>query len=129
MSSRFVSSGTIGPSGGSGGDDDVGKADADAAGAVAGATPAEDKASSDAWEAVQRELEAERRRREEQRIKAASGEEKSLYDILQKNKGLCISLSLSFFLFFLVTPLFLCLSGLFSLQTDAEIWGNGSGVE
>lgn len=114
MSSRFVSSGTIGPSGGSGGDDDVGKADADAAGAGAGATPAGDKASSDAWETVQRELEAERRRREEQRIKAASGEEKSLYDILQENKGLCISLSL----FLSGVPL--SLFCLFSLGRDGE---------
>jgi hypothetical protein len=39
------------------------------------------------WEAVQQELEAERRRRDEKRVKAATGEEKSLYDILQENKG------------------------------------------
>ena len=39
------------------------------------------------WEAVQQELEAERKRREEARVKAAAGEERSLYDILQANKG------------------------------------------
>ncbi|KFA76767.1 hypothetical protein S40288_08669 [Stachybotrys chartarum IBT 40288] len=39
------------------------------------------------WEAVQKELELERKRREEQRAKAATGEEKSLYDILQENKA------------------------------------------
>lgn len=37
---------------------------------------------------MQKELDAERKRREEARHKAASGEEKSLYDILQANKGL-----------------------------------------
>lgn len=39
------------------------------------------------WEAAKRQLEEERKQREEQRVKAASGEEKSLYDILQANKG------------------------------------------
>ena len=40
------------------------------------------------WEAVQRELDAERRRREEARKSAVEGSgEKSLYDILQANKG------------------------------------------
>ncbi|PFH58048.1 hypothetical protein XA68_14234 [Ophiocordyceps unilateralis] len=39
------------------------------------------------WEAVQQELAAERKRREEARLKAAGGEEKSLYDILQANKA------------------------------------------
>lgn len=44
--------------------------------------------SSAEWEAVQRELEAERRRRDEARAKAVNeGGEKSLYDILQANKG------------------------------------------
>ncbi|KAJ6445712.1 cytochrome b-c1 complex subunit 9, mitochondrial [Purpureocillium lavendulum] len=38
------------------------------------------------WEAVQKELDAERKRREEARHKAAAGEEKSLYEILQANK-------------------------------------------
>lgn len=41
------------------------------------------------WEAVQKELEAERRRREEARVKAVEGGgEKSLYDVLQANKGM-----------------------------------------
>ncbi|RDA83838.1 hypothetical protein CP532_0247 [Ophiocordyceps camponoti-leonardi (nom. inval.)] len=39
------------------------------------------------WEAVQQELAAERKRREEARLKAASGEEKTLYDVLQANKA------------------------------------------
>ncbi|KAF4585355.1 putative NEFA-interacting nuclear protein NIP30 [Ophiocordyceps camponoti-floridani] len=39
------------------------------------------------WESVQRELAAERKKREEARAKAAAGEEKSLYDILQANKA------------------------------------------
>lgn len=40
------------------------------------------------WELVEKELAAERQHREEQRRRAATGEEKSLYDILQENKGL-----------------------------------------
>ncbi|KAL2758803.1 hypothetical protein ACRALDRAFT_2026259 [Sodiomyces alcalophilus JCM 7366] len=44
--------------------------------------------SSAEWEAVQRELEAERRRRDEARAKAVNeGGEQSLYDILQANKA------------------------------------------
>lgn len=77
MSERFVSSGTIGPSG------DVEKRSSDVP-----ETSITDKASNPAWETVQKELDAERKRREEQRLKAATGEEKSLYDILQENKGL-----------------------------------------
>lgn len=40
------------------------------------------------WAAVQQELENARKARAEQRVKAASGEERSLYDVLQANKGL-----------------------------------------
>ncbi|KDN64674.1 hypothetical protein CSUB01_04312 [Colletotrichum sublineola] len=39
------------------------------------------------WEIVQRELEAERKRREEARLKSVEGGERSLYDVLQANKG------------------------------------------
>lgn len=39
------------------------------------------------WEAVQKELDAERKRREEARVKAVEGGERSLYDVLQANKG------------------------------------------
>lgn len=39
------------------------------------------------WEVVQKELEAERRQREEARRAAAEGGEKSLYEVLQANKG------------------------------------------
>ena len=43
---------------------------------------------NDRWLAAQKELEAERQRRQEQRTAAAAGGEKSLYDVLQANKGL-----------------------------------------
>ncbi|XP_044714958.1 uncharacterized protein HRG_11591 [Hirsutella rhossiliensis] len=65
MTSRFVSGGTI----------------AAAAAAASGAK------KNPEWEAVQQELEAERKRREEARLKAATGGEQSLYDILQANKA------------------------------------------
>lgn len=81
MSSRFVSGGTISSSG------EVSK-DAPASGSTASAKPLHAGAKTKEWEAVQQELEADRRRREEQRVKAASGEgERSLFDILEANKG------------------------------------------
>ena len=86
MSDRFVSGGTIGPSK----DLAEGAATSDeraAAAAAAAAAPPPGKNSAE-WEAVQKQLETERQRREEQRRKAATGEEKSLYDILQENKGM-----------------------------------------
>lgn len=76
MSGRFVSGGTISSSG-----------------EVINDKPSEDQPAqreggkNTEWEAVQQELEAERRQREEQRLKAAAGGEQSLYDILQANKG------------------------------------------
>ncbi|KAL6403000.1 uncharacterized protein AUP68_12331 [Ilyonectria robusta] len=70
MSSRFVSGGTISSSG------EVSK-DAPASGSTASAKPLHAGAKTKEWEAVQQELEADRRRREEQRVKAASGEEQS----------------------------------------------------
>ncbi|POR35444.1 Uncharacterized protein TPAR_04364 [Tolypocladium paradoxum] len=82
MASRFVSCGTISSSG------EVSK-DATAATpqpeVSASAQPP--LAKSTEWEAVQQELEAERKRRDEARLKAATGEEKSLYDVLQANKA------------------------------------------
>lgn len=75
MSGRFVSGGVIDPGG-----EGPGKGQEVTEGSKSNSKNSE-------WEAVQRELEAERKRREEQRIKAASGEEKSLYEILQANKG------------------------------------------
>lgn len=79
--SRFVSGGTIEGT-------DAGLA------AAPGAEPAAavDPAKSAEWAAVQRELDAERARREEARRAAAGGHgpdgDKSLYEVLQANKGL-----------------------------------------
>ncbi|KAF5706538.1 nefa-interacting nuclear nip30 [Fusarium mundagurra] len=80
MSSRFVSAGKIGSSG------EISK---DASGAESTPQqPLHDSAKSKEWEAVEQQLEAERKKREEQRIKAATGEgEKTLYDVLQANKA------------------------------------------
>jgi hypothetical protein len=46
------------------------------------------------WETVQKELREERSKREEERIKNMESGERSLYDILQANKGLCGSLTM-----------------------------------
>lgn len=61
---------------------------APAASATAGASssPAGFKPNPE-WEAVQRELEADRKRREEARRTAVEGGEKSLFDVLQANKA------------------------------------------
>ncbi|CAM1507166.1 Fc.00g068070.m01.CDS01 [Cosmosporella sp. VM-42] len=74
MSNRFVSGGTITSSG------EVSK---DAPPPTSTAQPAKNKE----WEAVQQELEADRKRREEARVKAVTGEERSLFDILEANKA------------------------------------------
>lgn len=77
--SRFVSAGAINA--------ETGEAvEATAADKKAEGAAAEPKKNTE-WEAVQKELEAERKRREEARVKAVEGGEKSLYDILQANKG------------------------------------------
>ncbi|KXH60133.1 hypothetical protein CNYM01_10292 [Colletotrichum nymphaeae SA-01] len=47
---------------------------------------AESKKSAE-WDLVQKELDAERKRREEARVKSVEGGEKSLYDVLQANKA------------------------------------------
>jgi hypothetical protein len=83
MSSRFVSGGLVK----SNGETVPGEPEKEAGDATSGSTREAPKNAE--WEAVQKELEAERKRREEKRVKAASGEEKSLYDILQANKGAC----------------------------------------
>lgn len=75
MSDRFVSAGTI---------DGDGELHREPRTGSVAHPPAGGKAE---WEAVQRELEAERKRREEQRLRESSAGEKSLYDILQANKG------------------------------------------
>ncbi|KAL2207451.1 hypothetical protein CC79DRAFT_1321537 [Sarocladium strictum] len=74
MANRFVSGGVIDSSG-----------EVAEKGQGTGESAKETSKNSE-WEAVQKELEAERKRRDEQRIKAASGEEKSLFEILQANK-------------------------------------------
>lgn len=90
MSSRFVSAGAIDPT--------TGEAAAATAGAAAAAAGENVPTSSDAdrdsrkpdndeWLAVEKELAAERRRREEAR-KPAAGAERSLFEVLQANKGM-----------------------------------------
>lgn len=85
MSNRFVSGGTMGAGG-----EEICK-DMDAAPQARQQQqqqqPLLPLAKNAQWEAAQRELEAERKRREEARLKASMGEEKSLYEILQANKG------------------------------------------
>lgn len=76
MANRFVSGGVI-DSSGEVAEKGQGKGES-----------ANNSSKNSEWEAVQKELEAERKRRDEQRIKAASGEEKSLFEILQANKGM-----------------------------------------
>lgn len=79
--SRFVSAGAINA--------ETGEAVANEADKTANTTqpPAAESKKTAEWELVQKELDAERRRREEARIKAVEGGEKSLYDVLQANKG------------------------------------------
>ncbi|CEI64956.1 hypothetical protein FVEN_g3452 [Fusarium venenatum] len=81
MSNRFVSAGKIGSSG---------EISTETKSTESSATqqPLHSSTKLKEWEAVQEQLEAERKRREEQRIKLATGEgEKSLYDVLQANKA------------------------------------------
>ncbi|KAG7104962.1 hypothetical protein HYQ45_001438 [Verticillium longisporum] len=78
MSSRFVSGGKI--------DAETGEVVTPDASDKNTAQETRSKGNAE-WEAVQRELDAERRRREEARAKAVEGGEKSLYDVLQANKA------------------------------------------
>ncbi|KAG9255139.1 N-terminal domain of NEFA-interacting nuclear protein NIP30-domain-containing protein [Emericellopsis atlantica] len=75
MSNRFVSGGTISSSG----DDRPDQRSAEETGTSAG--------TNAQWEAVQKQLDAERQQREESRRKAIEGGERSLYDVLQENKA------------------------------------------
>ena len=75
MSNRFVSGGTIAADG------------SEAADAPEAPERAQLPGKRNQWEAVTEELENDRKRREEERLKAASGEEMSLYDKLQASKG------------------------------------------
>jgi hypothetical protein len=84
MSSRFVSGGVVKANG----ETVPGELEKGEDGATSGGGVREAPKNAE-WEAVQKELEAERKRREEKRVKAASGEEKSLYEVLQANKGAC----------------------------------------
>lgn len=76
MSGRFVSGGTIG----AGDTETVDDGSASSA-------PIRAVTKSAEWEKAQQQLEAERQRRHDARVKAASGEERSLYDVLQANKA------------------------------------------
>lgn len=89
MSSRFVSAGAIDAASGQAVEVDKSTA--------AGTTTGGDSRNEE-WEAVQRELEAERRRRNAaaEAARRGEGQERSLYEVLQANKGmeaclLCIS--------------------------------------
>ncbi|UQC79487.1 uncharacterized protein CLUP02_04967 [Colletotrichum lupini] len=88
--SRFVSAGAINAETGEAVPQDTTATPATNAGAsTAGSAPkpaAESKKSAE-WDLVQKELDAERRRREEARVKSVEGGEKSLYDVLQANKA------------------------------------------
>ncbi|PHH77352.1 hypothetical protein CDD82_3556 [Ophiocordyceps australis] len=76
MASRFVGGGTIGAESAA----ETDKQQSQPPAAAAGSKSVE-------WEVVQRQLEEERRRKDEARIKAATGGERSLYEILQANKA------------------------------------------
>ena len=82
MSSRFVSGGVVS------GTEDVTASDVAAAAAAQKPESKTSQSKNPQWDTVQKELEEERKRRDETRLKAASGEERSLYDVLQANKGM-----------------------------------------
>lgn len=90
MSGRFVSGGTITSSGESTKDESGHEAVV-----AAGREPLMKKNAE--WEAVQNELEEDRKKREQARATLAGEGQQSLYDVLQANKGLSITLSLFFF--------------------------------
>lgn len=82
MSSRFVSSGAIDTTSGAA----VENAETQRSTSDASKLSAEGGArNKEAWEAVQREVEEERRRRASEKSSAEGA--KSLYEILQENKG------------------------------------------
>lgn len=90
MSSRFVSGGTIGATGDSTEAPKPREAltRVDVPSTKFGSTSVSGTKKNAEWEAVQAELEKERQQRQEARAKAVQGEEKSLYDVLQANKGM-----------------------------------------
>lgn len=86
--SRFVSAGAINAETGEAVvEDTTTMATTTNAGGAGSASKAAEAKKSAEWEIVQRELDAERKRREEARVKSVEGGEKSLYDVLQANKG------------------------------------------
>lgn len=88
MSSRFVSGGTIGTAS-EGADSSTTSTQPPLVPPTqsSSAAPGSSNNSKNAeWEKAQAQLEAERKQREEARVKAAQGEEPSLYAILQANK-------------------------------------------
>ncbi|OHW93466.1 nefa-interacting nuclear protein [Colletotrichum incanum] len=86
--SRFVSAGAINAETGEAVvAEETKKGDGAGAAVGAGAGAAAEPKKNAEWEIVQRELEAERKRREEARIKSVEGGERSLYDVLQANKA------------------------------------------
>lgn len=80
MASRFVSGGVIDTTSGE-------TVDAETTGRAGQSAPLS-KRRQEEWEAVQKELEAERRQREERRrAEGEAGGERSLFEVLQANKG------------------------------------------
>lgn len=77
MASRFISTGAIDPTSGH-------HVEAEAP-AGTGPAGAEGSKNKEAWEAVQKEVAEERRRRAAEKASDEPG--KSLYDVLQENKG------------------------------------------
>jgi len=49
------------------------------------------RTNQERWETVQKEIEEERKKKEETRLREAEGAQQSLYEVLQANKGLSIS--------------------------------------
>ncbi|KAL2873768.1 hypothetical protein SGCOL_011083 [Colletotrichum sp. CLE4] len=86
--SRFVSAGAINAETGEAVvEDTTTMATTTNAGGARSVSKAAEAKKSAEWEIVQRELDAERKRREEARVKSVEGGEKSLYDVLQANKA------------------------------------------
>ncbi|KAF4815698.1 hypothetical protein CGCSCA5_v006997 [Colletotrichum siamense] len=83
--SRFVSAGAINAETGEA--VAVAEGESKAATATTGSGDAGQTRKNAEWEAVQKELDAERKRREEARVKAVEGGERSLYNVLQANKA------------------------------------------
>jgi hypothetical protein len=98
MSDRFVSGGTISTSGEPSKDESGHEA-------VAAAAREPLMKKNAEWQAVQHELEEDRKKREQARADLASEGQQSLYDILQANKGLWGGFFNPFFSFFFLRGL------------------------